>query len=83
MKAYVKPQLFCERFELSQHIAACGINVNQNDTSVCNPTLDPGFWGGKSDPVFSGRDWCTTDISDIEAYCYTVGTTEAGKTFNS
>lgn len=84
MKEYVKPELYCESFELSQHIAACGIDVNSADTNTCTPTLDPDFWGGMSDPVFSnGRDHCTTDISAIEVYCYTVGTSEAGRTFNS
>lgn len=83
MKAYVKPELFVERYELSQHIAACGIDVHYADTASCKPTLDAGFWGS-SDTVFNnGRTECSIDISNIEAYCYTVGTTEAGKPFNS
>ncbi|MDD7673524.1 MAG: hypothetical protein PUJ12_01875 [Oscillospiraceae bacterium] len=84
MKEYVKPELYCESFELSQHIAACGIDVNHGDTAYCTPTLDPGFWGGMSDTVFSdGRADCSMDISAIDVYCYTVGTSEAGRTFNS
>lgn len=83
MKPYVKPELFYENFELSQHIAACGIDVNFADTEKCIPSLDSDFWG-MSDTVFSdGRTNCSIDISVIEAYCYTSGTTEAGKLFNS
>lgn len=86
MKEYVKPELYCESFELSQHIAACGIDVNQTDTVYCNPTLDPGFWGGDNSGVFNSSKTdgsCAIDISAIEVYCYTAGTNEAGKLFNS
>ena len=84
MKKYVKPELFFESFELSQSIAACGIDVHHANTTDCDPTLDSEFWGGYADPVFSGdKAWCTTDISAIESYCYTVGTSEAGRLFNS
>lgn len=83
MKAYVKPELFYESFELSQHIAACGIDVNLADTTACIPSLDPDFWG-MNDTVFTGEEQrCSIDIKVIEAYCYTVGTNEAGKLFNS
>lgn len=85
MKKYVKPDLFYENFELSQHIAACGIDVNMEDINSCSPTLDPVFWGGLNDVVFGGEydKACTLDINAIEVYCYTVGTNEAGKVFNS
>lgn len=84
MKKYVKPELCYENFELSQHIAACGIDVNQGDTANCTPSLDPEFWGGMNDTVFNnGRADCSKDISAIDVYCYTVGTNEAGRTFNS
>lgn len=38
MKKYVKPELFFESFELSQSIAACGIDVNSADEHACAPT---------------------------------------------
>ena len=83
MKKYVKPELYYENFELSQHIAACGIDVNLGDTASCTPSLDPDFWG-ISDTVFNnGRLECSMDISAIEVYCYTSGTNEAGRLFNS
>ncbi len=83
MKEYVKPDLFYESFELSQHIAACGIDMNSADTNSCNANLDPDFWS-INDAVFNeSRNDCSTNIDVIEAYCYTSGTSEAGRTFNS
>lgn len=83
MKPYVKPELFYENFELSQHIAACGIDVNFKNENSCTPSLDPGFWG-MNDTVFNeGEEKCSIGIDAIEAYCYTNGATEAGKLFNS
>lgn len=86
MKEYVKPELYCESFELSQHIAACGIDVNYSDENTCSPKLDPGFWGGDSSGVFnSGKTdgSCVIDIGAIDVYCYTTGANEAGRLFNS
>lgn len=86
MKKYVKPELYYENFELSQHIAACGIDVKFKNLEECNPELDETFWPGLGGMnVFSSDKLggCSTDISAIEVYCYTVGTSEAGRTFNS
>ena len=84
MKKYVKPDLTYENFELSQHIANCGIEVNEGDTTNCNPTLDEGSWPGLGGTqVFGEGKECAMDIDTIEVYCYTVGTSEAGKLFNS
>lgn len=83
MKKYVKPELFFESFELSQSIAACGIDVHYGDTSSCTPSLDPEFWGGLALTVFSAERSCDMTPDAIDVYCYTVGTSEAGRTFNS
>lgn len=83
MKKYVKPELYYENFELSQHIAACGIDVKNASSKEACAQLDPDFWGGMSDRVFDSVNSCTIDISTIEVYCYTSGTNEAGKLFNS
>lgn len=83
MKAYVKPELFVESYELSQHIASCGIDVHYADTASCNPSLDPNFWNGLTETVFSADRSCDMTPESIEVYCYTVGTSEAGKPFNS
>ncbi|MCI7137442.1 MAG: hypothetical protein SPI09_08920 [Candidatus Limivicinus sp.] len=83
MKKYVKPELFFESFELSQSIAACGIDVHHGDTSSCTPSLDPKFWGGLELTVFNADRSCDMTPDAIDVYCYTVGTSEAGRTFNS
>lgn len=85
MKEYVKPELYYESFELSQHIAACGIDMESlTIDGQCTATLDPNFWNGMTDQVFNkGTNGCNTAVEDIEVYCYTYGTTEAGKVFNS
>ena len=83
MKKYVKPELYYENFELSQHIAACGIDVKNSTSQYDCAQLDPDFWGGMSGRVFDSANSCTLDIRAIEVYCYTAGTSEAGKLFNS
>lgn len=84
MKKYVKPELYYENFELSQHIAACGIDVKFANETDCQPRLDPNFWYNLNDTVFnSGESRCATSVDAIDVYCYTVGTNEAGKLFNS
>ena len=85
MKKYVKPELYYENFELLQHIAACGIDVNFSSGTdySCNPKLDGSFWGGLTLGVFGEGRACELDVANIDVYCYTVGTNEAGRTFNS
>lgn len=83
MRPYVKPELYCEAFELSQHIAACGIDViNLVDKSSC-AQLDEEFWPGLGGTSVFSDNTCGIDIGNIDVYCYTVGTSEAGRTFNS
>lgn len=82
-KAYVKPELFYESFVLSQHIAACGIDVTYANEIDCTPKLDSNFWGLEDTVFNSGEARCATDISTISVYCYTTGQNEAGRLFNS
>lgn len=81
MKKYVKPELFFESFELSQSIAACGIDANHDDEIKCSPTTDPDFWGDKL--VVYNDGICANSAQKLEGYCYTSGTNEAGRLFNS
>ena len=84
MKSYVKPELFYESFEMNQSIAACGIDVHHDDEFKCTPTLDNSFWPGLgNETVFDESPRCSMKPSAIAVYCYTVGTNEAGKLFNS
>lgn len=74
-KVYEKPQIYMERFELSQSIASCYYNYDNsfNTPSTCAATeLGYGY------VVFQGADGCTVINED---YCYEPST--GGNTFNS
>lgn len=72
MKKYVKPELFYEHFELSQHIAACAFDkhTDAGDPSACafigDETSD---WAGFVVFIESNKacEWSTED------YCYYTG----------
>ncbi len=69
MKKYVKPELFYEQFEVSQHIASCsGEQLDFGSTETCSVKDGPfaGFFCGSH---------CSTDVTgvEIEDYCYTNG----------
>lgn len=70
MKAYVKPELFYERYELSQHIADCGLEFKNNtDVMACYAVADPKFNLGYGDAhLFS-----TACETQFEGYCYMDG----------
>lgn len=75
MKAYVKPELFYERYELSQHVAACAWDKQPDGTF--KPDAELGY---PDDLYLFAADPCTD--TNIEAYCWTNG--ELGKLqFNS
>lgn len=79
MKAYVKPELFYERYELSQNIAACAWDYQTSGEYEGTYKLDTAF--GYPDGVYLFDAAPCTD-TNIEAYCYTNG--ELGKNqFNS
>lgn len=73
MKAYVKPELFYERYELSKHIADCALEPQSADVDSCHVEADPkfpqlaGFLGMK---LFASLESCETEFS---GYCYTNG----------
>lgn len=73
MKAYAKPTLYCEQFELSQYIASCnliGSFVNSNDLNSC-AIMIPGSFGSMS--VFNnGVEGCTY-VEGLQDYCATNG----------
>ena len=75
MKKYVKPEMFFDQFELSQHIADCMLEYtessNQQAAETCVAFTDPDLWGS-SFPVFIEIN--TSCVEKIEEYCYTGGT---------
>ena len=78
MKKYVKPELFYERFELSQHIADCGWELKQaNNTCVAEP--DEKHWGSGAlvdmGNLFTSKLSCTNQTDNgYSFYCYENGT---------
>lgn len=71
-KVYEKPQVYMERFELSQNIALCDYRLGSGSPQSCNITADRSeddgedFIGG-----FVSKDHCSIITS---VYCYTDGT---------
>lgn len=74
MKKYVKPELFYERYELSQHIADCAFELNQGDVSTCSAVMDLDFSVTNGIPTgvkyFAGASDCQVTP---QIYCYTNG----------
>lgn len=69
MKNYVKPELFFESYELSQNIAACGWDMqNQGDPANCAAKGDPA-WGNPGVTVFVEQNAACGGIT-LEGYCY-------------
>lgn len=70
-KPYVKPQLYYENFELSQHIAACGWDMDNQDKNNCRALGDaPNF---NNPPVYLFTDTSRCDVvpgDTGESYCY-------------
>lgn len=85
MKKYVKPEIFFESYELSQHIAACGYDMTNSKSVVeCSATSDPTVGNvdlGDLHVFVDGNDLCTVQT---EIYCYTNGAGgDQFKVFNS
>ena len=85
MKAYVKPQLFFESYELNQNIAACGWDLQHDKKETCVAWYDP-----KRDNLHPDLDlYMFTDsprCSILESsYCYmnNTGKDDAFKVFQS
>ena len=83
MKTYKKPTIYVERFELSQHIAACAWDMtNQSKPEECTAQSDPD-WGmtpGLTMFTVAGSFNVTPDV--FESFCYTASS-EGNNLFNS
>ena len=74
MKAYQKPVLYYEKFELSQHIASCDFKLNFGLGSGC--TSKGEVWGVPFEGIFIISDAACTVPQ--ENYCYTNSTAIVG-----
>ena len=85
MKTYVKPELYYESFELSQHIAACDLKLTTNSIWECRVETDR-FFDGLGDALqgaFVDANVCAKTYSGYEQYCYTNGADYLPKFFQS
>lgn len=82
MKVYEKPRIYIERFELSQHIAACAWDMSNSKTvEECSARSDPDFDIYEGVNAFMAVEKGCIN-GPLEDYCYTNG--EAGSNiFNS
>lgn len=74
-KAYQKPLLYAESYELSQHIAACDIKLSSQSTMTCTGDAQQSSIFGPHKNLFTTytnarSSSCTTHV---EEYCYTNG----------
>ena len=76
MKKYVKPELFYESFELSQHIAGCQVQLQStaDDCTIWNSKAIGWIEGVHSDSWFVEGGACSVGV---EVYCYTNGSLNA------
>lgn len=94
MKAYVKPMLCFESYELNRTIAACTWDLQMEDKYNCrafedvNPGQDSNTHGhhDSSFPLFVTEDVCKTtedQLKTSEDYCYTNGANLNNRVFQS
>lgn len=85
MKKYVKPELFYERFELSQHIADCDWELTNATKQSCFAVADEDLPFTQTLFASSANlcDWIPTEFGGTyEGICYHDGT-DGGNVFNS
>lgn len=84
MKKYVKPALYCERFQLTEMIAGnCEVVFNSTKEIACQDgkLKDPGMY-----PIIDGKSpFTNTSVCDYEmdGYCYWNGTSDLLASFTS
>lgn len=70
MKAYLKPVLYYERFELSQHIASCDLKLTHNMGYGTGCTASGMAGGEYGIPVTNGFVEGDCEVG-VNGYCYT------------
>ncbi len=72
MKKYVKPELFHEYFELTQHIADCAWELTNSTMETCSAQADPKLLPGFPNLFMYSANGCM--ITDYQDICYHGGT---------
>ena len=71
MKKYVKPELFYERFELTEHIAACAWDMNNLNKESCTASADEDYIPDLvGQTLFMESTGCSLNPSNYADYCY-------------
>lgn len=91
MKPYIKPELFFESYELSQHIAACRWDLTYNTEDTCVAIYDPLLLYKASEAKAADMtgmylfqsDGCNIDPSFLEGYCYMNGADNVNRVYQS
>lgn len=68
MKEYVKPELYYESFELSQHIAGCNLQMLNTIETACAASGTIDGIGSSGAWFVNGIDACMNWVQD---FCYT------------
>ena len=72
-KKYVKPELFYEHYELSQHIADCTwewVNLTSETTCHADPDPEKLFISGDEYRLFAVEGVCSLLSGQYSDYCY-------------
>lgn len=80
MKAYKKPEVYFEHFELSEHIAACDIKLTTADAKSCKGTMTEGDPDMPAGSVVFATGFCGIPYDD---FCYQNGGENQLSTFMS
>lgn len=71
MKKYVKPELFFEEFELTQHIADCAWELTSSNKDSCAAQADPKYLPGFPNLFMDNANGCTfIPGTNYQDYCY-------------
>lgn len=75
MKKYVKPELFYEKFALTQHIADCAWEMTGFSTKdACHAVPDPEKLEAVGETLFlSAANMCMLTPDSYDEYCYQGG----------
>lgn len=76
MRKYVKPVLFYEHYELSQHIADCHWELISVNEDTCQAKADDNHFGGtySEGNLFTIDKGCYYNEENYQEYCYENGT---------
>lgn len=72
-KAYQKPQIFFENFELSDNIAACEL-ISSNQARYSCPVIDKTVVGAEWTIFQSAANGCMQTPADGASFCYEIPT---------